>query len=147
MAGAGRGALAPITRGIRGRLMRRVALLLISFAVLLASACATAPPAPPAPPTPAVNVTGNWAGTWWIFDGEGGSGRLSGTLFQEGAVVNGEFTVSGRVVNTTFVAGNVYGNELRLSTPAPGRLIVNGDEMTGVVYGLAQSRLTLRRQP
>lgn len=126
--------------------MCRVASLLIAGMALLASACATAPEIPPVPP-PLVSVTGNWAGTWWTFDGAGGSGRLSGTLFQRGAMVSGEFVVAGRAVNTTFVSGNVVGNEFQVSTPAPGRLLVNGDEMTGIVYGLAESRITLRRQP
>src|SRR5262245_64452236 len=99
--------------------MCRVASLLIAGLALLASACSRAPESPPLPP-PLVNVTGNWAGTWWTFEGEGGSGRLSGTLFQRGALVSGEFLVAGRVVNTTYVAGSVVGNEFRLSTPGPG---------------------------
>jgi len=126
--------------------MCRVASLLIVGMALLVSACATAPEIPPVPP-PLVNITGNWAGTWWTFDGEGGSGRLSGTLFQRGAMVSGEFVVAGRAVNTTYVSGNVVGNEFQVTTPAPGSLLVKGDEMTGIVYGLAESRITLKRQP
>jgi len=121
--------------------MRTLVGLLIGGMVVM-TACSTAPPAPPR-----VNVSGNWAGTWWAFDGEGGSGDLRGTFLQDGSRVNGQFEVIGRVVNTTFVSGDVSGNEIRLSTPAPGTLVVSGNEMTGTVSGVAATRITLRKQP
>lgn len=125
--------------------MRTLASLLIAGMMVLTYGCAATLPKAPRPAS--VNVSGNWVGTWWAYDGEGGSGELRGTLLQDGTVVNGQFVVSGRVVNTTFVAGTVSGSELLLSTPAPGSLLVNGDEMTGVVNGLTPSRITLRKQP
>jgi len=124
--------------------MRMPLALLIGGLVLAASACSTAPPGP-APP--AVNVSGNWAGTWWAFEGEGGSGILRGMFLQEGPRVSGQFEVIGRQVNTTFVSGHVTGNEVRLTTPARGTLVVTGTEMTGTVDGVAVTRVTLRRQP
>jgi len=111
--------------------------------MLAVGACAmTVPPAPPA-----VNVSGNWAGTWWAFEGQGGSGTLRGVFVQDGPKVSGQFEVLGPAVNTTFVSGHVTGSALRLDTPANGTLMVNGGEMTGTIDGVAVTRVILRRQP
>ena len=127
--------------------MRRLASFLIALMTVAAFGCATTP-GPPPPPQFTVNVSGNWLGTWWAFDGEGGSGDIRGRFLQDGTTVNGEFVVTGRVnVNTTFVSGVVSGNQVILSTPSPGNLVVNGAEMSGVVSGLTPVKITLRKQP
>ena len=122
--------------------MRAFAGLLIGAMMVAASACATVPPTPPS-----VNVTGNWVGTWWTYDGAGGSGTVNGNFQQDGATLLGNFEVTGPVVNRTLVSGTVVGNEVRLSAPSPGTLVVAGNEMSGVVYGLSPTKVTLRRQP
>lgn len=115
---------------------------LIAGAMVAASACATPPVA-----GPGVDVSGTWAGTWWAFEGDGGSGDLRGVFRQDGANLYGNFEASGRALNRTFVSGTVIGNEIRMSAPAQGTLVVTGNEMTGTVQGIVATRITLRRQP
>jgi len=123
--------------------MRTPLALLIGGITLAVVACSmTVPPSPPA-----VNVSGNWVGSWWAFEGEGGSGGLRGVFVQDGDKVSGQFEVIGRVVNSTFVSGHVTGSQVRLDTPANGTLMVNGGEMTGTIDGVAVTRVMLRRQP
>jgi hypothetical protein len=120
--------------------------LLLGAIMAVTAACASAPPPSP-PPPPSVNVSGNWAGTWWAYDGSGGSGVVLGTFLQDGAVVRGQFEVRGPTVNTTYVEGRVVANEIRLSIPSAGTLVVIGEEMNGVVSGSVAFRVTLRKQP
>ena len=120
--------------------MRTLAGLVMGAVMVAAAACATAPPAP------SVNVSGNWAGTWWAYEGSGGSGDLRGIFQQDGATLYGQFEVTGPVVNRTFISGIVAGNEVRLTGPSQGTLVVSGNEMSGVVHGLVPARVTLRRQ-
>jgi len=115
--------------------------LLLGAVVLAISACATAPPPPVA------NVSGHWAGTWWAFEGAGGSGELRGTLLQEGARVNGQITVIGRETRETFISGVMSGNEIALDTPNQGTLVLSGDELSGVISGIAPFKVAMRRQP
>jgi len=121
--------------------MRTGTCLLLAAILLTVSACATTP-APPA-----ANVSGHWAGTWWAFEGAGGSGELKGTLLQEAARVNGQITVIGQTVRETFISGVMSGNQIALDTPNQGTLVLNGDEMTGVISGLTSFRVMMRRQP
>ena len=121
--------------------MRRSVGLLLMVVMVMTAACATVPP-----PPPAVNVSGIWVGTWRVFEGDQGGGDLRGTFLQEGAAVKGEFLVTGRVMNTTFVSGSMSGNQITLSVPAPGTLVVEGDRMTGTINGVAATQVILRRQ-
>ena len=122
--------------------MRTLVGWLVAGAMVAASACATPPVAPPG-----VDVSGSWAGTWWAFDGEGGSGDLRGIFRQDGPNLYGNFEASGRAINRTFVSGTVIGNEISLTAPSQGTLVVNGNEMSGIVQGIVATRITLRRQP
>jgi hypothetical protein len=73
---------------------------------------------------------------------------MRGTFLQDGSALNGQFVITGRAtVNTTFVAGIVSGNQVTLSTPSPGNLVVNGGETSSVVNGLTPVKIALRRQP
>jgi hypothetical protein len=128
--------------------MRALLGLLIGGMVLAVSACATTPP-PPAPPS--VDVSGTWMGTWTAFEGSGGSGQLRGIFRQDGATLYGNFEVSnpgvGPAINRTYVSGMVAGNEVKLFAPSKGTLVVNGDEMTGVVQSIVRGQIQLRRIP
>ena len=44
------------------------------------------------------------------------------------------------------MSGAVSGNDILLSAPSSGRLIVNGDVMTGTINGLNVAKVTLRKQ-
>ena len=126
--------------------MWKSSLAFAAMAVMLAGACATAPP-PPAPMA-SVDVSGNWAGTWWAFEGSGGAGTMSGTFAQEGTTIRGDFTVvgAGPNPNRTYVAGSIDGNVISLVTPTSGTLQVDGDQILGTVNGLVTSRIKLNRQ-
>jgi hypothetical protein len=128
--------------------MRALLGLLIGAMLLAASSCATTPPPPP---PPSVDVSGTWVGTWTAFEGAGGSGELRGIFRQDGATLYGNFEVRNPSlsppINRTYVSGMVAGNEVKLFAPAEGTLVVNGNEMTGVVQAIVQGRLQLRRIP
>jgi len=125
--------------------MRALLALLIGCLAVVVSSCATAPPPPPAPP--AVDVSGTWVGTWWAFEGAGGSGELRGIFRQDGATLYGNFELATPNVTRTYVSGMVTGNEIRVFAPSEGRLVVDGDRMTGVVQGIVRGEIRLRRQP
>jgi hypothetical protein len=124
--------------------MRVLLGLLIGSVMAVVSSCATAPPPPP---PPAVDVSGTWVGTWWAFEGTGGSGDLRGIFRQDGATLYGNFEVSNPTVTRTYVSGVISGNEIKVFAPSAGRLVVNGDEMTGVIQGIVRGEIRLRRQP
>jgi len=123
--------------------MRALLGVLIMGVMVIVSACAPLPQAPP----PAVDVSGTWAGTWSAFEGSGGSGQLRGIFRQDGATLYGNFEISTPNVNRTYVSGVVTGNEVVLLSPAEGRLVVNGDEMTGTIQSIVKGTVILRRQP
>ena len=123
--------------------MRALLGVLVLGVLVVVSACAPVPP----PPPPSVDVSGTWAGTWSAFEGKGGSGELRGIFRQDGATVYGNFEISSPTVNRTYVSGMVSGNEVKLFAPSEGRLIVNGDEMTGTVQSIVTGTVVLRRQP
>ncbi len=117
--------------------------LLIGGVMVAVSACASVPP--PAPP--GVDVSGTWVGTWWAFEGSGGSGDIRGVFRQDGATLYGNFEVSRPTVSRTYVSGTVTGNVVHLFAPSQATLVVSGDEMSGTVQGIVSSRITLRKQP
>jgi len=115
---------------------------LTATVMLMAAACATT--APPAPPS--VDVSGNWAGDWQAFAGAGGSGKMWGTFRQEVSTVRGDFTIVTTRENRTFVSGSISGNVITLEAPNGGRLVVDGDEITGVVNGIVDANVKLTRE-
>ena len=119
-----------------------LATLLGGLMLVVAAACSTAPLAPPA-----VDVTGNWVGTWQYESVQMGSGDLRGSFQQNGEKLIGTFNVTGPVVNhVANLTGAVSGSEIILTTPASGRLTVNGNQITGTINGLNVARVTLRKQ-
>ena len=122
----------------------RTGFVLTLVCALAMAACATTASAPPT-----VDVTGKWAGTWQFTNPSLGGGQVEMTLKQTGADYQGDMQVSGAAVNRTgYIQGTVSGNELRTIAPPgmTGYLTVKGDEMTGVVHGISDASVTLRRQ-
>jgi len=115
------------------------------FSAIVVAGCATTLEAP------TVNVTGQWSGTWAYERATLGQGTLRGTLTQDGQRLSGNFSMAGgggrlsgpRVVT---VVGTVSGNQVILSQPFLGELTVTGNEMSGVVRGLDDARVTLQKQ-
>jgi hypothetical protein len=71
----------------------------------------------------AVNISGDWRGTW--NDGGGGSGAISLNLTQNDTTVNGGATVSGsECISTGEVSGSVAGDQVRLT------VVSGADQMT-----------------
>jgi hypothetical protein len=117
--------------------------LLIGLIAVTTAACATAPAGP------AVDVTGRWAGTWAFTNPSLGGGTINAVLKQTGPDFNGDMTVTGAAVNRTgFVQGVVAGNEARIIAPPglTGAMTVSGDEMRGLIHGVSDASVTLRRQ-
>ena len=72
--------------------------------MLVTTACSTAPLAPPA-----VDVSGNWVGTWQYDNVQMGSGDLRGTFQQSGQTLTGNFNVTAGLATITFFAIIVAG--------------------------------------
>jgi membrane protein DedA with SNARE-associated domain len=127
----------------RRTVMRTAIGVLLASVMLVASACATTPAAPPS-----VNVTGKWAGTWTYENPSLGYGILIGSFQQDGSKLNGNFDVTGPVINhaANNIIGSVSGDTIRLSEPTTGDLTVNGNEITGWMNGLNPVKLTLKKQ-
>jgi hypothetical protein len=116
--------------------------VLLASVLLVSAACSSMAMAPPS-----VDVTGNWAGDW-RFEGFSGGGQIQMALKQSGSDVAGSMTVTGAQRNPTGpVEGTVSGNEFSIRRPAgmPGSLTVSGDQMSGIIQGLAPAQVTLRR--
>lgn len=122
--------------------MRRARGFVAAVAVLVCAGCASAPVAPPS-----VNVTGRWQGTWQFEQVAMGGGQIVMNLNQAGAEVTGNVVVTGPSVNRpTTIQAVVSGDQMRLQGRIPGVLTVNGDQMSGVVFGVLEANLTLQRQ-
>ena len=101
--------------------------------------------APSAPPS--INATGKWTGTWSFRNPAMGGGQVSMDLKQDGSRVSGPMSVSGPTSSEpTNIAGTVSGNTIVLDAAhGSGTLTVNGDNMTGMVYGIMPATVTLKR--
>ena len=119
--------------------------LLVTGLVVVIAGCAGAS-TPAAPPS--VNVTGKWAGTWAFRNPANGSGQVFMDLKQDGANVTGPLTVTGPTSSEpTQFQGTVSGNTITLQAAhGSGSLTVNGDEMTGTVFGIMQASVNVKRQ-
>ena len=118
-------------------------MLLAVLVALVSAGCASAPPSAP----PSVDVTGKWQGTWQFEQVALGGGQVVMDLKQSGAEVTGNVVVTGPSTNRpTTMQATVSGNQLTLKGRVPGTLTVTGDTMTGVVYGVVEANVTLKRQ-
>jgi uncharacterized protein (DUF2147 family) len=94
-----------------------------------------------------VDVTGKWQGTWQFEQVALGGGQVIMDLKQSGAEVTGNVVVTGPSVNRpSTMQATVSGNQLTLKGRVPGTLTVTGDTMSGVVYGVVEANVTLKRQ-
>jgi hypothetical protein len=94
-----------------------------------------------------VDVTGKWQGTWQFEQQTLGGGQVIMDLKQSGAEVTGNVLVTGPSVNRpSTMQATVSGNQLALKGRVPGTLTVTGDTMSGVVYGVVEANVTLKRQ-
>ena len=76
-----------------------------------------------------------------------GGGQVIMDLKQSGAEVMGDVVVTGASVNRpSTMQATVSGNQLTLKGRVPGTLTVTGNTMSGVVYGVVEANVTLRRQ-
>src|SRR5258705_6394308 len=74
-------------------------------------------------------------------------GQVVMDLKQRGAEVTGNVVVTGPSTNrTTTMQATVSGNQRSLKGRVPGTLTVTGDTMSGVVYGVVEANVTLKRQ-
>jgi hypothetical protein len=125
--------------------MNFVQKLVIAGLIVVLGGCAGA--STPAGP-PSVNVTGKWAGTWSFRNPAMGGGQVSMDLKQDGARVTGPMNVSGPTsAEPTNFAGTVSGNTITLDAAyGSGTLTVQGDDMTGLVYGIMPATVSVKRQ-
>jgi len=123
--------------------MRRLGVLLAAMVALVSAGCASAPTGAP----PSVDVTGKWQGTWQFEQVSLGGGQIVLDLTQSGADVTGGVLVTGPSLNKpTTMQATVSGNQLTLKGRVPGTLTVTGDTMSGVVYGVVEANVSLKRQ-
>jgi hypothetical protein len=125
--------------------MSYVGRLAVAGLLVALGGCAGASP-PMSPPS--VNVTGKWAGTWSFRNPALGGGQVTMDLKQDGAKVTGPMNVSGPTSSEpTNFQGTVSGNSITLDAAhGSGTLTVNGDDMTGMVYGIMPATVSLKRQ-
>ena len=62
------------------------------------------------------------------------------------ATLSGNLTMFGPGGTDYPVVGVISGNEVKLSQPTFGTLTVKGNEMSGILDGWDNARITLRRQ-
>ena len=123
--------------------MRQIGMFLAVVVALVSAGCASAPPSA----APSVDVTGKWQGTWQFEQVALGGGQIIMDLKQSGAEVTGNVVVTGPSMNRpTTMQATVSGNQLSLEGRVPGTLTVTGDTMSGVVYGVVEANVTLKRQ-
>src|SRR5262245_65127313 len=130
----------------KGSTMRTRSLLLIAGVMMLGLACATAPPPPP---PPGVDVSGTWEGSWEAFERSAGGGGIRGVFRQDGATLYGNFEIQTQgpnPISRTYVSGVISANQIRLLAPTEGALVVDGNEMSGTVYGIMAAQVKLRRR-
>ena len=92
------------------------------------------------------DVNGSWSGTWSYQHPEQGGGTIVSSFQQSGDKVSGTLTLFGTVGRDYLVIGYVKGNQITLSQPTVGSLTINGDEITGILDGWDNARVSLRRQ-
>jgi len=116
--------------------------------VLATASCASS--APPLQP-PAVNVTGDWVGTWSCDFMSQGNGVVVLGLTQNGNMVTGPLLVTNSTFNrvSKIAEGVVSGDKvLTQSNDLSGTFTVTGDSMSGPFKTeICPGKLTLAREP
>jgi hypothetical protein len=121
--------------------------IMIALVTLGAAGCASGVGPATAPPT--VDVTGRWVGSWVATNPALGSGTIEMTLKQTGSQYSGSVLATrARTDPSGPTQGIVSGNEVRMIPPSGmiGSLTVQGDTMFGLVHGVVDANVSLRRQ-
>jgi hypothetical protein len=127
--------------------MRTVVSTLLVAGLILVSGSFTMVAAGADAATPAgVDVTGPWGGTWAYQNQSLGAGTANATFQQDGQKLSGNLTMFGPGGTDYAVVGIVSGNQVKLSQPTFGTLTVKDNEMSGVLDGWDNAKITLRRQ-
>jgi hypothetical protein len=117
------------------------------LALATASCASSAPPLQP----PAVNVTGDWVGTWTCDFMSQGNGVVVLGLTQNGNMVTGPLLVTNSTFNrvSKIAEGVVSGDKvLTQSNDLSGTFTVTGDSMSGPFKTeICPGKLTLAREP
>jgi hypothetical protein len=117
------------------------------LALATASCASSAPPLQP----PAVNVTGDWVGTWSCDFTSQGNGVVVLGLTQNGSMVTGPLLVTNSTFNrvSKIAEGVVSGDKvLTQSNDLSGTFTVTGDSMSGPFKTeICPGKLALAREP
>ena len=127
--------------------MLRVSTIVIGFVMLGVGGCAGGVGPPTI--TPTVDITGKWVGSWVAMNPAFGSGAIEMTVVQTGSKYSGDLLMTGTATDPSgFTQGIVSGNVVRIEVPPTltGNLTVQGDTMSGNLYGVVETNATLRRQ-
>jgi hypothetical protein len=127
--------------------MRRVAWLVAGIAMLGLAACASGGGSMQQV-APTVDITGKWQGNWVARQQSQGGGQIQMDVKQTGAKYTGNILVTGAPNDPSgLTEGFVSGNRVEISVPAgaTGSLVVNGDEMSGLIAGMDGAKVTLKR--
>jgi hypothetical protein len=127
--------------------MKTLVSTLLVAGLILVSGSFTMAPAQPAAATPAaVDVSGPWSGDFVYQNQSLGAGTANATFQQDGQKLSGNLTMYGPGGADYAVVGVVSGNEIKLSQPTFGTLTVSGNEISGILDGFDNAKITLRRQ-
>ncbi|HXJ78400.1 MAG TPA: hypothetical protein VMS64_06925 [Candidatus Methylomirabilis sp.] len=121
--------------------------VLIALALLMAGGCAGG--VGPATVAPTVDITGKWVGSWAATNPSLGSGTITMNVKQTGPQYSGTLLMTGTLTDPSGpTEGVVSGNQVRFTRPpsVTGSLTVQGDTMSGNIFGLIDANATLKRQ-
>lgn len=120
----------------------------IGIVALATASCATTPAQ-----SPAVNVSGDWLGTWTCDHLSDGSGMVAVKMSQSGAKATGSANISsssGGINRSGAVEGLVSGDTFATTSwpDLSGSFTVAGDRMTGPFKGVnCSGKIALTREP
>ena len=128
------------------RTVRTVVGTLLVAGLILISGSFTVPAAAADATAASVDLTGPWSGTWVYQNQSRGAGTADATFQQDGQKLSGNLIMYSPGGREYSVVGVISGNEIKLSQPTIGTLTVNGNEMSGILDGWDNARITLRRK-
>jgi hypothetical protein len=124
-------------------MIRRCAVPLLGFSILLIAGCASSTPTPGAAGGPPANISGQWAGSAGVG---AAAAPVSLSLVQSGTAVSGTIAVGGRPDLSGPVVGTVQGNtvslDLRNGYGSLPDLTAGPERITGI---LSLGPMSLRR--